>query len=355
MFDFFKKFFKFLLVFVSGGGTFLILALVYFNWPVAERNENANLGITFSARYASDIGLNWRDAFLAALDDLGARKIRIPLYWDLIESEKGEYRFEDVDWQLGEARKRGAEVILVVGQKVPRWPECHLPDWAKNKNTEEKNQDLLAYMETTVNRYKDNHPEVKYWQVENEPFLPFGICPPLDVKLLDREIALVRRIDPARKIIVTDSGELSLWVRAAKRADIFGTTMYLQVWKEDRKSVHYPVGPKFFHFKYWLIKKISNQTEAIVVELQAEPWIGGYTTNMPLEEQFKSMDAKKLIRNVEFARKVGFPEIYLWGVEWWYWLKIQKNHPEIWETAKNLFNPAPPTRREETPFIWRGF
>jgi len=41
---------------------------------------------------------------------------------------------------------------------------------------------------------------------------------------------------------------------------------------------------------------------------------------------------------VEFAKKVGFPEIYLWGAEWWYWLKITQNHPELWDTAKELFN-----------------
>jgi len=36
------------------------------------------------------------------------------------------------------------------------------------------------------------------------------------------EIALVRAKDPSRKVIVTDSGELSFWISAAKRADILG-------------------------------------------------------------------------------------------------------------------------------------
>jgi len=28
--------------------------------------------------------------------------------------------------------------------------------------------------------------------------------------------------------------------------------------------------------------------------------------------------------------------IYLWGSEWWYWLKEKQNDPKIWEEAKNL-------------------
>lgn len=312
-----------------------IALLVYFNIPVEKINNDAQLGVTFSSRYASDIGLDWKKSLTAALDELAVRKIRIPVYWDLVESKEGEYDFSDVDWQLEEIRKRNGEVILVVGQKVPRWPECSIPEWAK-ADSEKRKEKLLEFVGRTVERYKGNS-EIKYWQVENEPFLKFGICPPFDVKLLDQEIALVRTKDPSRKIIITDSGELSLWVNAAKRADVFGTTMYRTVWKEGIGSFHYPIGPRFFRFKYLLSKFVARQENIIVVELQAEPWIGGWTTNAPLAEQFGSMNSETLKDNVVFARKTGFPEIYLWGVEWWYWLKTEKNHPELWETARELF------------------
>jgi len=309
--------------------------LIYFNWPVATENKEAKLGVTFSHRYAEDIGLDWRETYLAMLDDLKVRKIRIPIYWDLVEREDGQYDFSDIDWQLEEAAKRKGEIILVVGQKVPRWPECFIPEWAAGDDINRKNK-LLNFIETSVNRYR-NHPAVKYWQVENEPFLLFGICPEFDKNFLDREIAVVRMADPTRQIIVTDSGELSLWVRAAKRADIFGTTLYRTIWKEGLGYFDYPIGPRFFQFKYWLNKIVVNKDQAIVIELQAEPWISGWTTSGSLEEQFKSMNPEKLRENVIFARQVGFPEIYLWGVEWWYWLKIEKNHPELWETARELF------------------
>jgi hypothetical protein len=128
-----------------------------------------------------------------------------------------------------------------------------------------------------------------------------------------------------------------LWVSAAKRADVFGTTMYRTIWKKEIGYFSYPIGPRFFHFKHWLINVFAKQDNAIVIELQAEPWVSGWTTNVALEEQFQSMNPTQLEDNVIFARKVGFPEVYLWGVEWWYWLKVEKNHPELWEKARQLF------------------
>jgi hypothetical protein len=310
--------------------------LIFFNWPVFEINNNIELGVTFSYRYARDIGLDWKENFIAILDDLQIKKIRIPVYWDLTEPEKGKYDFSNLDWQIAEAGKRNAEIILVVGQKVPRWPECFIPNWTQG-NEVQKKMELLKFILKTVERYK-NDSAVKYWQVENEPFLKFGICPPLDVDFLDAEIALVRNADPDRKIIITDSGELSLWYQAALRADIFGTTMYRTIWKEGWGYFNYPIGPRFFRFKHWINKLFAENDQAIVIELQAEPWIAGWTTSAVLSEQFKSMNEERLRDNMEFAKKVGFPEVYLWGAEWWYWLKAEKDQPQLWEEAKKLFS-----------------
>jgi hypothetical protein len=316
-----------------------VLFLIYINLPVKTPDKKAELGITYSARYAESIGLDNRKAFTDILDGLQVKNVRLPVYWDLIEPEIGKYDFSEIDWQLGELESHHAKAILVVGQKVPRWPECFIPEWAKNDDGVRK-QELLNFINVVVNRYKGNN-TVYYWQVENEPFLSFGVCPAADPNLLDLEIATVRSIDANRKIIITDSGELSLWREAAKRADIFGTTMYRSVvsGKLGGISWNYPIGPNFFKFKYWLIKKIVKQENIMVVELQGEPWLNGWTTDHSLDEQFKSMNAEKLRDNIDFARKTGFSPIYLWGAEWWYWLKDSKDHPEVWEEAKNLFKP----------------
>ena len=40
---------------------------------------------------------------------------------------------------------------------------------------------------------------------------------------------------------------------------------------------------------------------------------------------------------VEFANETGFDEIYLWGAEWWYFMKEQ-GQPQYWDYARELFN-----------------
>lgn len=331
----FKKILKIFLLIISSVSTLAILLLVYFNLPVKNVESKAELGVTFSARYAQDIGLNWKEAYIATLDDLQAKRIRIPVYWDLAEAEEGKYDFSDVDWQLNEAQKRNAEIILTVGQKVPRWPECFIPQWA-GINDQKRKESLAKFVEVSVNHFK-SFPAVKYWQVENEPFLDFGVCPKPDVGLIDKEIEIVRKNDGSRKIIITDSGELSFWISAAKRADIFGTTMYRDVVSARFGSLTYPIGPNFFKFKQLIIKLFAGQDNAIVVELQGEPWLQGQTTSFSLEDQLKSLNENKLKDNVQFAKNSGFSQIYLWGVEWWYYLKVQKEYPQIWEEAKNIF------------------
>lgn len=308
--------------------------LVYFNFPVQLPQKKFDLGVTFSSTNAESLGVNWREAYTAILDDLKIKKIRIPVYWDIVEPEEGKYDFADLDWQLNEARKRDAKIILVVGQKVPRWPECFIPKWTSNDNPN-KVEKLINFEKKVIERYKNNS-EIEFWQVENEPFLSFGICPPIESEQLDAEIAAVRSVDSSRQIVVTDSGELSFWIKAAKRADTFGTTMYLNVFTRKIGYWRYPIGPNFFKFKRFLTEIFAGKKDIMVIELQAEPWINGWIGSAPLEQQFQSMNEKKLVENVELARKTGIERIYLWGVEWWYWLKVNQNYPGLWNEAKEL-------------------
>jgi len=330
-----KRVLKKIIIAIVGLLLLAVIFFIYFNLPVSIPEKEYDIGITFSYKYSKDIGLDWKENFTAILDDLKIKNIRIPAYWSLIEKEEGVYDFSDLDWQIEEARKRNAKVTLVVGQKVPRWPECYIPEWIGD-NSDKRKKFLKIFISETVNRYKNNS-AIARWQVENEPFLPFGICPPLDTKLLDEEVSVVRNIDSSRPVMLTDSGELSIWIPAAKRGDVFGTTMYFTVYTKKFGYFEYPIGPNFFKFKRWLIRTFAKQNNAIIVELQGEPWIDEWTVNAPLEKQLKSMNAKKLRENVEFAKKTGFPEIYLWGAEWWYWVKINHNNSDIWDTAREIY------------------
>ncbi len=322
---------------------FLIISasILFFKKPTGTTN-NITWGVAFSQTFAKELGLDWKKVYIEMLDDLKPKGLRLPVYWPKVEPKKGKFDFSDYDFMMDEAKKRDIPVILVVGERVPRWPECHVPRWTENMEKSEVQKNLLNIIELTVKRYK-NIDNLKMWQVENEPFLPyFGTCDFVDVKFLDKEIELVKSLDPKRKIMLTDSGELSLWLPTAKRADVFGTTMYRTVWSSHFSKyigyITYPLPPKFFWFKANLVKLFYGDKPIIVSELQAEPWSSGKVlTELSKEEQEKSIDIEKFNENIEYARKVGFKEVYLWGVEWWYWQKEEKEDPSYWDTAKKLF------------------
>ena len=81
----------------------------------------------------------------------------------------------------------------------------------------------------------------------------------------------------------------------------------------------------------------SRNKEVIAVELQAEPWCPNLVYDCELAEQEKTMNLEQFKKNIEFARNTGLKEFYLWGGEWWYWLKEKQNNPEIWDEARKLF------------------
>ncbi len=71
--------------------------------------------------------------------------------------------------------------------------------------------------------------------------------------------------------------------------------------------------------------------------MQAEAWGPDPIPYITLEQQFDFMDFDTFKDNIKYAEKAGFPDIYLWGVEWWYWLDTTQGVPEFWEYSKTLF------------------
>lgn len=298
--------------------------------------ENIKWGVTFSKGYASDFEPNWQKMFLSILDDLKVKNFRLVAYWNEVEKEKGKYDFSDLDWQVNEVSKRGGEIILAVGRRLPRWPECFSPDWSKDSSKEENEAFILSYIQETINRYKENQ-DIKVWQVENEPFLKtFGICPKLDKSFLDKEIALVRSLDPSRPVMITESGEFSSWIGGARRADIVGTSVYRIIYGK-LGYVTYPIPAVFYQRKSNLIKLFFPKIHIISTEVQAEPWGTKPVIQMTKEESDISMSIERFNKNIEYYKKTGLDEMYLWGVEWWYWMKMNGD-TDYWNRAKELFN-----------------
>lgn len=316
---------------------FLLLFAGYLFIGTPPLAKEITWGVNFSQKHTQNLGLDWKTTYSALLDDLGVKHLKVAAQWDLIEPEKDKFYFDDMDWQIREAENHDAKILLVIGMKTGRWPECHIPEWAKNLNKEEQQKEILEMIEEVVLRYRDRV-SVGAWQVENEPFFSFGECPWVDKNFLKKEINLVKSFDTQKRLIlISDSGEGSLWINAAKLGDIVGTTLYKKVWfRQLGNYIYYPFPPTFYWRKAQLIEKIFNK-KVVVVELQAEPWGPKLLYELPLEEQEKTMNLERFKANIEFAKKTGLNEFYLWGAEWWYWMREKQNRPEIWQEAKNLF------------------
>ena len=321
-----------------------VFLLIWLVSLAAPRNSTIEYGVTFSYPYAKSLGLDWKAAYLAILDDLKPKRVRLSAYWDEVENTQNQFDFNndpqnqsELNFQVNQAGRRGVKIVLALGRRLPRWPECHDPSWIGKLSADELQTAQLSYMEAVVRQYQ-NDPNIIAWQVENEPFLStFGICPALDTNFLDTEIALVKKLDPSRPVIVTDSGELSFWFHSGGRGDIFGTTLYRYVFSDVFKRYwtnHIPA--LYYRFKAGLLRLLHPGKQIAIMELEAEPWTTNGIPNTPLDQQFKTMSPAQFDTIVGVARSTGFSPQYLWGVEWWYWMKTTQGHPEFWDKAKQL-------------------
>jgi len=305
-------------------------------WKIEVGARPDFFGVTYSKKMAIDLTLDWKQAYLAILDDLGVKQVRLPVYWDDIEQQDGHYDFTDYDYMFNEGAKRNVKFVAVIGYRLPRWPECQAPGWANSLAITDREADTLKMLQTVVERYKD-HPEIAYWQVENEPLLnSFGVCPPSDINFLRQEVALVKKLDPSRPILITGSGELRSWKQEGEIGDIFGTTMYRVVWNSFFGYFRYPLPAWFYRFKAYLAG--ISPDRRWIAELQAEPWApNSHLKDLPLDEAQKSFNIDQFNANAQFAVNVGFQKAYFWGVEWWYFQKTKNGHPEYWDLARTFF------------------
>lgn len=340
-----KKFKLVLIVFIIISAIVLCAAaflFYYFFMGKTQAQSDITWGVDFSQMQAESLKLDWKDLYSAILNDLGAKRIKIHTQWDWVEGKRGDFFYNDIDWQIKQAEQKNAKVIYVLGMKTGRWPECHLPSWANNLPEETVKAELLKYIKEVVLRYKGSK-SILYWQVENEPLFKFGECPSWYYKndsFLKEEVNLVKSLDPSRKIIISDSGEQSTWFGAAKVGDIVGITMYRNVWAHITDTFGFEaysfLNPAFYARKADIIKQKFDK-KVICIELQAEPWASKPFSGSSLQEQFKSMNPQMFQENIQFAKKTGLDTFYFWGAEWWYWLKTKQNQPEIWNQAKELF------------------
>jgi hypothetical protein len=297
--------------------------------------KNPDYGVSFSIKQARNLGVDWKQNYLALLDDLHFKRLRLMSYWDESEATRGELNFADLDWQMNEAAKRGVRVSLAAGLRQPRWPECHQPKWAAKLSGNAWKQALYAYMEIVTKRYKDN-PALDSWQLENEGVNNwFGTCDPPDRDRLVEEFNLMKQWDPNHPVMMSLSDQHGLPINPPV-PDAYGFSVYRVIWNDKvppNGYIYYPT-PIWYHRLRAAVIGVMQHRPTFIHELQMEPWAQENFKDISIGEQNKSMSIQQIPKSFMFARQLGMKEIYLWGGEWWYWRKVSLHDPSVWETIR---------------------
>ena len=321
--------------------TLLILLLLLVGFSIFlyyyfKPSEKVEWGITFSVPYAEQLGLDWKTVYEDMLNDFPIKNFRVMTYWDRVESEEGRFDLGETNYQLDRLKAHGAKAYLILGKKQPRWPECYLPNWAKSLSTDEVFEKEQIYIDKLVQEYKNND-VVEGFQIQNEPLFNFGPdCPPITQSRLRDEIAKLK-VQTSKPILVTDTGELDFWYQSSHTgADILGVTMYHKVYNRFIGRTTYPYPGAYYRIKAGFVKLTGGSSRVFGVELQLEPWFIDGPFNVSSDEQLKLFSAKDIKKQFDKAKNSGFERHYLWGVEWWNWMKDKQGNPTPWQTVRRL-------------------
>ncbi len=302
-----------------------------------HKNEPLKIGATFIPDYATYFDLDPKDTMQKMITDLGIKQFRLVSYWKDIEKSEGVYDFSGLDWQFDMAANAGAKVSLAIGLRQPRWPECHAPNWAQTESIDVWYPKLKNYMTAVINHYKDN-PVLESYQLENEFFMTvFGICPDHSRWRLVDEYNMVKQLDTNTPVIVSRSNNWVGLPLGDPRPDKFGISIYKRVWDKTftKRYFEYPM-PAWFYSSLAGGAEILTGNDMVIHELQVESWLPDDfdMKTASIDEVYKSMNPERLKDRIKYGVATGMREIYLWGPEWWLYLKDKKGAPELWDTAK---------------------
>jgi hypothetical protein len=313
-------------------------------WYIAEQDgQPLTLGTTFIPDYASYLGLDPDKTLSAIINDLGVRQFRFTSYWTDIEPSPGVYNFTQLDEEFQQADASNSKVMLAIGLRQPRWPECHIPTWASGEPESVWYPQLTTFMTTVINRYKDN-PALQSYQLENEYFLKFfGQCTNFSRSRLVNEFNLVKKLDPNHPVIIARSNNALGTPIGQPTPDEFGVSVYKRVWDSEitHRYLEYPF-PAWFYAFLAGTEQIVDHRNTIIHELQAEAWMpsGEQFTVNNIPEQNKSMNATILARRFKYGEATGIKTIYLWGAEYWYWRMEKAGDPSLWNVARTAYAEA---------------
>jgi hypothetical protein len=301
-------------------------------------NGRIGVGLTFSHTHIEHLGFPVDGALREAIS-LGCERIRLGVYWNRIEPRPGQYTFTEPFRLLDLCEREKQSVVLTVGMKAPRWPEFYWPDYAAIRNSADPQvwESVLAVVERTVTALRA-YGCITHWQVENEPLDPSGPEEKtVPAALLEREIALVRRLD-ARPVVVNvwgnDAASRGLYKSVAAMADVVGVDLYYRQFMRDLLGRPVYAGPR--QPDRVLAEMLRSGGKPVwVSELQAEPWEKDETGY--LSDTTGSISPDLLVQNFRRAALLPVTEIHLWGFEYWLW-RSRHGDPRYMDAVRRILH-----------------
>lgn len=356
---------RFALVLLVLGALYL---LIQYQWYDTASESSPGIGVNFSCKRAEYLGQDCHAALAEVLDDLGARSFRLSIYWSDVEQAPGQYDWSSIDWQLDMLRQRGARAVVTVGMKAQRYPEFWLPTWLRLAANIPENgfpednplipEYLFPYLDAATRHLRDN-PAVDSIQVENEPFVHFqGHANGWHIRraFLAREIATVRAADGGiHRISISHASWLrrdDTWKWILDNADVVSQSVYTKRQRGPWSWLYifpYRLGPFTPNLPGQAREAARRGKELWIAELQAEPYEQPTVdVRRGRGQAAASFSPRWLEDNLRLARRSGATRVYLWGVEWWMYLRDEQGDSSLWDAGRRLFGPTSVTRNENS-------
>lgn len=323
--------------------------------PVAPRGATL-LGLSIRPRQMETLGLEL-GATITALLRYPYQIVRLGAYWQECEPSPGEFRFDELDFQMDATERAGKQILLCVGAvKTFGYPEFFAPAQYRPSAfvegtliTPAKQPQLLnaarEFVTRVVERYRSRS-ALLAWQVEHEAVDPLGVEHSwrLSASFLQAEIESVRAADPTRPVVLNgflptvlvanvfqwwrtrDQGD-SLAV-AQRFADIVGIDYYPRYalaggagrtlyadgsrvpWQQARR-------------RQFAARLARSGQRLMITEGQAEPWETVTNPPNPSRAGMYSCLPEHLIENYnhwlspEILRESALFAYLFWGAEYW--------------------------------------
>ena len=168
-------------------------------------------------------------------------------------------------------------------------------------------------------------------------------CRGNDNAFVKQELNHIRNLEQKRPnprpIVTTESGELTSWLTFAAHTDRIGFSTYRVVRRSSGGVFRYSLIPPWFYSRKallvsWILK------ETYVSEFQMEPWATTDIRNATQEDNDQTFSVADVEKHFDFAERMNYQQIDLWGAEWWYWMKTQQGNDGYWNAIKTRVNTA---------------